>query len=119
MVSRIFRLRSQATQAFDAGTTLVKTKLNTLETAANKIEIPERFKGTVVEKWAGYWKNLYRDYYDVADGVVKQTNQRATHSGSILRIHSRHDVLLRQAQSIRQRFFRTIPQAQHGPDPSG
>ncbi|CAG9790973.1 unnamed protein product [Diatraea saccharalis] len=27
-----------------------------------KIKFPERFKGTIVEKWANYWKNLLIDY---------------------------------------------------------
>lgn len=28
----------------------------------NKIKFPERFKGTILEKWADYWKNLFIDY---------------------------------------------------------
>lgn len=27
-----------------------------------KIKFPEKFKGTIVEKWADYWKNLFIDY---------------------------------------------------------
>ncbi|CAB3244602.1 unnamed protein product [Arctia plantaginis] len=28
----------------------------------SKIKFPQRFKGTIVEKWADYWKNLFIDY---------------------------------------------------------
>ncbi|XP_030023769.1 mitochondrial import inner membrane translocase subunit Tim29 [Manduca sexta] len=27
-----------------------------------KIKFPEKFKGTILEKWADYWKNLFIDY---------------------------------------------------------
>lgn len=35
--------------------------------------LPERFKGTVVEKWTNYWKGLLRDYSEVGLGVVKES----------------------------------------------
>ncbi|EDW65673.1 mitochondrial import inner membrane translocase subunit Tim29 [Drosophila virilis] len=38
-----------------------------------KFTLPERFKGTVVEKWANYWKGLLRDYSEVAVGVIKES----------------------------------------------
>lgn len=28
----------------------------------NRVKFPEKLKGTVVEKWANYWKNLFIDY---------------------------------------------------------
>ncbi|XP_026750044.2 mitochondrial import inner membrane translocase subunit Tim29 [Galleria mellonella] len=28
----------------------------------SRIKFPEKFKGTIVEKWADYWKNLFIDY---------------------------------------------------------
>lgn len=28
----------------------------------DKIKFPEKFKGTIIEKWADYWKNLFIDY---------------------------------------------------------
>lgn len=34
--------------------------------------LPERFKGTFVEKLTNYWKGLLTDYKDVAVGVVKE-----------------------------------------------
>lgn len=76
MFTRIFRLRTQLTQAYDSSSSLVKSKLANVEAAVNKIELPERYKGGVVEKWANYWKNLCRDYYEVAEGVVQQTKDR-------------------------------------------
>ncbi|XP_072938309.1 mitochondrial import inner membrane translocase subunit Tim29 [Epargyreus clarus] len=27
-----------------------------------KVKFPEKFKGTILEKWANYWKNLFIDY---------------------------------------------------------
>ncbi|ALC48519.1 CG14270 [Drosophila busckii] len=39
----------------------------------DKFTLPERFKGTVVEKWANYWKGLMRDYSEVAINVVKES----------------------------------------------
>lgn len=31
-------------------------------TFAAKVKFPEKFKGTLIEKWANYWKNLFIDY---------------------------------------------------------
>lgn len=33
-----------------------------LNRVGGTIKFPEKFKGTVVEKWADYWKNLFIDY---------------------------------------------------------
>ncbi|XP_023169491.1 mitochondrial import inner membrane translocase subunit Tim29 [Drosophila hydei] len=38
-----------------------------------KFTLPARFKGTVVEKWANYWKGLLRDYSEVGLGVIKES----------------------------------------------
>lgn len=27
-----------------------------------RLQLPEKFKGTVVERWANYWKGLANDY---------------------------------------------------------
>ncbi|XP_004525887.1 mitochondrial import inner membrane translocase subunit Tim29 [Ceratitis capitata] len=37
----------------------------------DKLTLPDRFKGTVVEKWAQYWRGLASDYTDVVVDVVK------------------------------------------------
>lgn len=39
----------------------------------SKFTLPERFKDTVIEKWANYWKGLVRDYSEVLTGVVKES----------------------------------------------
>lgn len=28
----------------------------------SQVKFPEKFKGTIIEKWANYWKNLFIDY---------------------------------------------------------
>lgn len=33
-----------------------------ISTFKNKFKFPQRFKGTIIEKWADYWKNLFIDY---------------------------------------------------------
>lgn len=80
MATRIFRMKSQLIQSIDSSTSIIKSKLNTVQTVVNRIELPDRFKGTIVEKWAGYWKNLSRDYRDVAVGVGEQIKQKPLRS---------------------------------------
>lgn len=41
-------------------------RFDSLKTKINNIQLPERFKGTVVERWSAYWKELLTDYYEVA-----------------------------------------------------
>lgn len=48
--------------------------VDSLKSRLNSIQLPERFKGTIVEKWSLYWKELYTDYYEVARETV--TNAR-------------------------------------------
>ncbi|TMW49283.1 hypothetical protein DOY81_005639 [Sarcophaga bullata] len=55
---------------FTSRTTSISTKLS------NTFTLPERFKGTVVEKWANYWKGLLNDYKDVAFGLVKESKEK-------------------------------------------
>lgn len=38
-----------------------KTPNNIIKYSAN-VKFPEKFKGTILEKWADYWKNLFIDY---------------------------------------------------------
>jgi hypothetical protein len=33
-----------------------------LSLAIPTIQLPKRFEGTIVERWANYWKGLFRDY---------------------------------------------------------
>ncbi|XP_066586204.1 mitochondrial import inner membrane translocase subunit Tim29 [Prorops nasuta] len=39
-------------------------------------ELPERFKGTFLERWVQYWKNLYIDYKEVAIDVAKESREK-------------------------------------------
>ncbi|XP_063627262.1 mitochondrial import inner membrane translocase subunit Tim29 [Cydia splendana] len=34
----------------------------TFNKVGDKVKFPAKFKGTIVEKWADYWKNLFIDY---------------------------------------------------------
>lgn len=54
----------------------IRNKLKPIQDKVNSVELPERFKGTVVEKWVGYWKQLGRDYTDVALDVCRQAKER-------------------------------------------
>lgn len=38
--------------------------------------LPERFKGTIVEKWAKYWEGLIHDYSEVFRDTVQQSRER-------------------------------------------
>uniref|UniRef100_A0A0V0GBN3 Mitochondrial import inner membrane translocase subunit tim29 n=1 Tax=Triatoma dimidiata TaxID=72491 RepID=A0A0V0GBN3_TRIDM len=38
----------------------------------NSIEMPEKFKGTFIEKWVTYWKDVCRDYMDVVKDSAKE-----------------------------------------------
>lgn len=52
---------------------------NAITTAGSAIKFPEKLKGTILEKWADYWKNLFIDYRqmmqdlrsDIQDNPVK------------------------------------------------
>ncbi|CRK89596.1 CLUMA_CG003275, isoform A [Clunio marinus] len=45
--------------------------LKTISSRFYKLEMPKRFKGTIVERWANYWKGLARDYKEVAIDSAK------------------------------------------------
>lgn len=48
----------------------------------NKFKLPEKYKGTVVEKWANYWKQLGTDYKDVALDTVKTIREKPIRSAA-------------------------------------
>lgn len=69
MFTRLFGIR-QLTQA-------VKTKLNAIETSvSSKFVLPEKYKGTIYEKWARYWQQLGIDYRDVFVNVAQQMKEK-------------------------------------------
>lgn len=40
-----------------------------LKKVGNTIRFPEKLKGTIVEKWATYWKNLFIDYHQMVQDL--------------------------------------------------
>uniref|UniRef100_A0A2M4BZP2 Mitochondrial import inner membrane translocase subunit Tim29 n=1 Tax=Anopheles marajoara TaxID=58244 RepID=A0A2M4BZP2_9DIPT len=55
----------RAPSLFRNGLELVKTRYQGIEARLEAITLPERFKGTIVEKWATYWRNLVIDYKEM------------------------------------------------------
>lgn len=47
------------------------SSINEVVYKVKNFETPEKIKGTFLERWGRYWKNLYIDYRDVAIDVVK------------------------------------------------
>lgn len=69
MFAKLFGLR-QLTQA-------VKNRLNVIETSvSSKLVFPEKYKGTIYEKWAKYWQQLGIDYKDVFVNVAQQMKEK-------------------------------------------
>lgn len=69
MFTRLWGLR-HVTQA-------VKTRLSAIETSvSNKLVFPEKYKGTIYEKWAKYWQQLGIDYKDVFVNVAQQMKEK-------------------------------------------
>lgn len=80
MATKLFRWRSQLTQSYMMNSSLVKAKVEIVQNRINSIAIPERFKGTIVEKWLLYWKGLCIDYRDVFLNVGKQIKEKPLRS---------------------------------------
>lgn len=76
MATKLIRLITQFTQSYTTNSSLLKTKFSAIQSRINNFEVPERFKGTVVEKWIQYWKGLITDYRDVFLGVIQQSKER-------------------------------------------
>lgn len=92
MSTKLFRLKNQLIQSYSSsGAESVKSKLTTF-TNNYKLEVPERFKGTIVEKWMLYWRNLLIDYRDVFIDIGKQSKARpirtAIYAGAAAAIYS-------------------------------
>ncbi|XP_075979880.1 mitochondrial import inner membrane translocase subunit Tim29 [Anticarsia gemmatalis] len=59
---------------------------NVAGSLVRKVKFPEKFKGTIIEKWADYWKNLFIDYRqmlqdlrtDIQDDPVKAMKYTAS-----------------------------------------
>lgn len=76
MATKIPRLRSQLTQSYTKNASAFRAKWNIVQTRLDQIAIPERFKGTVVEKWLRYWRGLCIDYGDVFANVGQQMKKK-------------------------------------------
>nr|XP_033341896.1 mitochondrial import inner membrane translocase subunit Tim29 [Megalopta genalis] len=50
----------------------LKNSVNDISQKVQNFETPERLKGTFLERWGRYWKDVYIDYKDVAENVVKE-----------------------------------------------
>lgn len=86
MATKLLRLRTQISQSYTTNSSLIKTKFSAVQNRLNNFAVPERFKGTVVEKWLAYWKGLVTDYRDVFLDVGKQMKEkpiRATFYGAL------------------------------------
>lgn len=76
MATKLLRLRTQLTQQYTNNTASIRNKFDVIQSKVSGIELPERFKGTMVEKWAGYWKALFRDYREVGRDVCKFAREK-------------------------------------------
>uniref|UniRef100_A0AAG5CYH0 Mitochondrial import inner membrane translocase subunit Tim29 n=1 Tax=Anopheles atroparvus TaxID=41427 RepID=A0AAG5CYH0_ANOAO len=63
------------------GVEQIKARYDSLQTRIDSITLPERFKGTIVEKWATYWKNLVIDYKEMVIDTGRSMRDRPVRSG--------------------------------------
>lgn len=66
----------QLPQRFRTAYRLVLSRFDNVSNKIKNYEIPEKFKGTFLQRWANYWRNLYVDYKDVAIDVAKDCKER-------------------------------------------
>ncbi|XP_031638590.1 mitochondrial import inner membrane translocase subunit Tim29 [Contarinia nasturtii] len=76
MATKLLRLRTQFSQSYTTNSSLLKTKFDAVQNRINNFQVPDRFKGTMVEKWMLYWKGLVSDYRDVFMDVIKQAKEK-------------------------------------------
>ncbi|KAL6257951.1 hypothetical protein P5V15_011549 [Pogonomyrmex californicus] len=69
---QIFQLPHRLKAAFR----LLTSRFNEVGTKIGSYEMPERIRGTFLERWAKYWHGLYIDYKDVAFDVAKDCRER-------------------------------------------
>ncbi|XP_055690417.1 mitochondrial import inner membrane translocase subunit Tim29 [Lutzomyia longipalpis] len=73
-------LRKSLLQYYQSNAAVVQSRLNA-------ITFPQRLKGTIVEKWATYWKHLFLDYMEVIAGLGREARDKplkATVVGSVV-----------------------------------
>lgn len=71
MATKLFRFSIQSIKSFKTNSLKEKTKLR-----IEDFEVPERYKGKIVEKWLLYWKGLCIDYRDVLYDVLKSMKEK-------------------------------------------
>ncbi|XP_078043630.1 mitochondrial import inner membrane translocase subunit Tim29 [Augochlora pura] len=54
----------------------LKNSVNDISQKIQNFETPERLKGTFLERWGRYWRDVYIDYKDVAENLVKECKER-------------------------------------------
>nr|XP_029727952.1 mitochondrial import inner membrane translocase subunit Tim29-like [Aedes albopictus] len=61
-----------------------KQRQTALQNRIDSIQFPEKYKGTIWEKWAMYWRNLIRDYKEMVIDTGKTMRERPVRSGIYL-----------------------------------
>lgn len=81
MSIKLFNLRNRLIQTVSQqkDTILAKQK-NATDFLESKFVLPDRFKGTIVEKWARFWKQLGLDYKDVAISIGSTMKEKPIRS---------------------------------------
>lgn len=54
----------------------IEQRIASVRARVDQISLPQRFQGTVIERWAKYWKWLAIDYSSVVFGVLKDAQRR-------------------------------------------
>lgn len=80
MSTKLIQWRSQFHQFYTTNSSIFKTKFDAVQNQLNSITMPDRLKGTIVEKWALYWRSLCRDYRDVIVDVGKHIKEKPVRS---------------------------------------
>lgn len=73
MVSRAFIQLSEKVKLISKPYSL---KINKVINKVKDYEMPKRFKGTIVERWGYYWKNVYIDYREVVVDTINDCKAR-------------------------------------------
>lgn len=76
MSIRLLGISSQWIKSFMTNASNTKTKLRQFR--LEDLQVPERYKGKIVEKWLLYWKGLCIDYRDVVLDVGKNIKEKPT-----------------------------------------
>ncbi|EAT36443.1 AAEL011476-PA [Aedes aegypti] len=73
-----------ASSFFRSNLDAFKQRQTALQNRIDSIQFPEKYKGTIWEKWAMYWRNLIRDYKEMIMDTGKTMRERPVRSGVYL-----------------------------------